>query len=69
MDYGTRKVYPGKTFGKSYFKIPSAVVTGRPRKEAEYFLKLHGLDSWVKTLVCMEDTPNPKPDLTRFEST
>ncbi len=51
-----------KLLEKVTSQIPSAVVTGRPRKEAEYFLKLHGLDSCFKTLVCMEDTPNPKPD-------
>ena len=43
-------------------QIPSAIVTGRPRKEAEYFLNLHGLSSCFQTIVCMEDTPRPKPD-------
>jgi len=38
-----------------------AIVTGRPHKDCEKFLKLHKLDSLVKYSVCMEDGP-PKPD-------
>ena len=44
----------------SQFK--SAVVTGRPREDAEYFLDLFGLTDCFQCLVCMEDTPKPKPD-------
>lgn len=37
------------------------IVTGRPKKDCEKFLKLHGLDHLVDSSVCMEDGP-PKPD-------
>lgn len=37
------------------------VVTGRPRAQAVYFLKLHGLSDLFDGLVCMEDGPG-KPD-------
>eukprot|EP00535_Pseudo-nitzschia_heimii_P003964 CAMPEP_0197179112 /NCGR_PEP_ID=MMETSP1423-20130617/4170_1 /TAXON_ID=476441 /ORGANISM="Pseudo-nitzschia heimii, Strain UNC1101" /LENGTH=250 /DNA_ID=CAMNT_0042628975 /DNA_START=63 /DNA_END=815 /DNA_ORIENTATION=+ len=37
------------------------IVTGRPIKDCEKFLKLHGLDHLVDCSVCMEDGP-PKPD-------
>jgi len=45
-------------------KCPLAVVTGRPRAEADYFLKLHGIDGYFSTVVCMEDAkakPDPAP--------
>lgn len=38
-----------------------AIVTGRPHKDCEKFLKLHKFDNLVKASVCMEDGP-PKPD-------
>lgn len=38
-----------------------AVVTGRPRKDCDKFLKLHGIDHLFDACVCMEDGP-PKPD-------
>ncbi len=37
------------------------IVTGRPKKDCEKFLRLHGLDHLVDSCVCMEDGP-PKPD-------
>ena len=37
------------------------IVTGRPLKDCEKFLKLHGLSHLVDCCVCMEDGP-PKPD-------
>ena len=37
-----------------------AVVTGRPRSDCLFFLRLHGLESLFDALVCMEDCP-PKP--------
>eukprot|EP00939_MAST-03C_sp_MAST-3C-sp1_P003486 g3486.t1 len=37
------------------------VVTGRPREQAIYFLKLHGIFDLFDGLVCMEDAPG-KPD-------
>jgi phosphoglycolate phosphatase-like HAD superfamily hydrolase len=38
-----------------------AIVTGRPRKDCEKFLKLHNLDHLFDCCVCMEDGP-AKPD-------
>lgn len=37
-----------------------AIVTGRPRREAEWFLERAGMSDLFATLVCMEDAP-PKP--------
>lgn len=37
------------------------IVTGRPRKDCDKFLKLHKLDHLIHSCVCMEDGP-PKPD-------
>jgi HAD superfamily hydrolase (TIGR01548 family) len=37
------------------------IVTGRPLKDCQKFLKLHGLEDMVDCCVCMEDGP-PKPD-------
>ena len=38
-----------------------AIVTGRPRKDCNKFLELHGLSELFPVTVCMEDAP-PKPD-------
>ena len=38
-----------------------AIVTGRPRKDCDKFLKLHKIDHLFSATVCMEDGP-PKPD-------
>ena len=38
-----------------------AIVTGRPRSEAEYFLKLHGIRKFFKIVITMNDAPD-KPD-------
>jgi len=38
------------------------IVTGRPRDEALYFLKMHNITDFFSTIVCMEDTRLPKPD-------
>lgn len=51
-------------------RVPMAVVTGRPREEAEYFLKLHGISDLFSPVVCMEDgppKPNPAPVLKAME--
>ncbi len=42
-------------------RLPLAVVTGRPREEAEWFLDREGLSELFQTVVCMEDGPL-KPD-------
>jgi phosphoglycolate phosphatase-like HAD superfamily hydrolase len=38
-----------------------AIVTGRPRKDCEVFLKIHGMEHLFEVSVCMEDGP-AKPD-------
>lgn len=44
-------------------RVPLAIVTGRPRADAERFLDRYGLAPLVRALVCMEDGPS-KPDPT-----
>ena len=42
-------------------RLPLAIVTGRPREEAEWFLEREGLTDLFRAVVCMEDGPL-KPD-------
>ncbi|MEE8147891.1 MAG: aminotransferase class I/II-fold pyridoxal phosphate-dependent enzyme [Longimicrobiales bacterium] len=42
-------------------RLPLAIVTGRPREEAEWFLEKEGLTDLFGVVVCMEDGPL-KPD-------
>ena len=42
-------------------RLPLAIVTGRPREEAEWFLEKEGLTALFQAVVCMEDGPL-KPD-------
>jgi histidinol-phosphate aminotransferase len=42
-------------------RLPLAIVTGRPREEAEWFLDKEGLSDLFGAVVCMEDGPL-KPD-------
>jgi HAD superfamily hydrolase (TIGR01548 family) len=42
-------------------RLPLAIVTGRPREEAEWFLDKEDLTDLFPTVVCMEDGP-VKPD-------
>ncbi len=42
-------------------KYPLAVVTGRPREEAEGFLQKFSIENLFSTVICMEDAPM-KPD-------
>jgi HAD superfamily hydrolase (TIGR01548 family) len=44
-------------------RLPLAVVTGRPREEAKWFLDRVGISDLFSTTVCLEDGPN-KPDPT-----
>ena len=47
------------------------IVTGRPRAQAKYFLKLHGIEDLFRGLVCMEDgpgKPDPKPVISALKS-
>lgn len=41
---------------------PLAAVTGRPRRDAAYFLEAQGVAKLFTAVICMEDTPHPKPD-------
>jgi histidinol-phosphate aminotransferase len=41
--------------------LPVAIVTGRPRAEAEWFVRRAGYEPMISTMVCMEDGP-VKPD-------
>jgi HAD superfamily hydrolase (TIGR01548 family) len=46
--------------------IPLAIVTGRPRSDAERLLKVNNLDKYFSVVVCMEDAakkPDPAPVL------
>jgi HAD superfamily hydrolase (TIGR01548 family) len=43
-------------------RLPVAIVTGRPRADAERFLSERGLASAVRVLVAREDAPRLKPD-------
>ena len=42
-------------------RLPLAIVTGRPREEAEWFLEKEGLTNLFQAVICMEDGPL-KPD-------
>jgi imidazoleglycerol-phosphate dehydratase len=45
-------------------RVPLAIVTGRPREDAQYFLNQHKISNYFKAIVCMEDAPlkpNPQP--------
>ena len=45
-------------------RLPAAIVTGRPRDEARWFLERSGIAGSFRTVVCMEDAaakPDPAP--------
>ncbi|HPQ71758.1 MAG TPA: TIGR01548 family HAD-type hydrolase [bacterium] len=42
-------------------RVPLAVVTGRPRHDAQRFLNQYGITELFRTVVCMDDAPH-KPD-------
>jgi histidinol-phosphate aminotransferase len=47
-------------------RLPMAIVTGRPRSEAEWFLRRAGIDDLFQVRVCLEDAalkPSPEPVL------
>lgn len=47
--------------------LPVAIVTGRPRSDAERFLDHVGIDDLVAATICMEDgPPKPAPDVVRL---
>ncbi len=54
-------LFPRSDFDALARRLPIAVVTGRPRADAERFLRDQGLEESVSALVCLEDAA-PKPD-------
>jgi phosphoglycolate phosphatase-like HAD superfamily hydrolase len=49
------------------WRIPLAIVTGRPRAEADWFLSRAGIVHIFRAVVCMEDAPaKPAPDPIRL---
>ncbi len=67
----TEKLIPSKTFlEKITSKYPSAIVTGRPKKDSNLFLLNAGIKELFAASVCMEDgpaKPNPYPVLKALE--
>jgi len=60
----TEVLIPSKAFLTALAaRMPLAVVTGRDKEEAHYFLKEQGIEQHFKAVVCMEDGPS-KPDPT-----
>jgi HAD superfamily hydrolase (TIGR01548 family) len=56
-----RSIVPRVVLDRLAQRLPLAVVTGRPREEARWFLEREGLASLFRAVICMEDAPR-KPD-------
>ncbi|HEV2672145.1 MAG TPA: aminotransferase class I/II-fold pyridoxal phosphate-dependent enzyme [Gemmatimonadales bacterium] len=56
-----RAIVPRAVLERFAKRLPLAVVTGRPREEARWFLEREGLASLFRAVICMEDAPR-KPD-------
>ena len=56
-----RPLVKAETLAKLAARLPLAVVTGRPRRDAERFLTDHGISDCFQTVVTMEEVPG-KPD-------
>jgi len=56
-----RLLVPRDVLSRMADRLPLAIVTGRPREEAEWFLDKEGLSDLFRAVVCMEDGPL-KPD-------
>jgi histidinol-phosphate aminotransferase len=56
-----RLLVPRDVLSRLAERLPLAIVTGRPREEAEWFLDKEGLTDLFGAVVCMEDGPI-KPD-------
>ena len=56
-----RSIIPRAVLERLAQRLPLAVVTGRPREEARWFLEREGLADLFRAVVCMEDAPR-KPD-------
>ncbi len=52
---------PGQVLERLAKRLPLAIVTGRPRDEARWFLERAGFANLFRAVVCMEDAPR-KPD-------
>ncbi len=59
----SERLIPNRSFlERLASRFTLGIVTGRPRDEAEWFLKRAGIREAFKTLVCMEDAPaKPSP--------
>jgi HAD superfamily hydrolase (TIGR01548 family) len=59
-----RLIVPRTLLEQLSTRLPLAVVTGRPREEARWFLERAGIAGLFRTVVCMEDAarkPDPAP--------
>ena len=56
-----RAIVPGQVLERLAKRLPLAIVTGRPRDEARWFLERAGFANLYRAVVCMEDAPR-KPD-------
>jgi histidinol-phosphate aminotransferase len=56
-----RTIVPRAVLERLSQRLPLAVVTGRPRDEARWFLERERIADLFRTVVCMEDAPR-KPD-------
>jgi histidinol-phosphate aminotransferase len=56
-----RSIVPRAVLERLAKRLPLAVVTGRPREEARWFLDREGLAPCFRAAICMEDAPR-KPD-------
>ena len=56
-----RPIVPRRVLERLAQLLPLAVVTGRPRDEARWFLERAGVADLFRAVVCMEDAPR-KPD-------
>lgn len=56
-----RLLFPREALERLAARLPLAVVTGRPRADAERFLREHDLSALFEAVICMEDAPL-KPD-------
>jgi histidinol-phosphate aminotransferase len=59
-----RSIVPRPVLERLSQRLPLAVVTGRPREEARWFLEREGLAPLFRVVVCMEDAarkPDPAP--------
>jgi len=56
-----RSIVPREALERLARRLPLAVVTGRPREEARWFLEREGIAGLFRATICMEDAPR-KPD-------